>query len=276
MKNVYVRKRDGRLERYSPEKIKRTLLKAGADRRVAEHIISELESRIYDGITTDEILSIVLDLFYRHRRTGAVKYDLKRSLLRLGPAGYEFEKFVARLLEEYGYRTRTNVMVEGECVEHEIDVIAEKNGQKYLIECKFHSIPAYTGLKEVMYTYARFLDTKVFSGVWLFTNTKFSDEAKEYAACRGVRLTGWRYPEGEGIESLLERKKLYPVTLLNVEKHVIDRMVNARIVFCRDVISAGITGLRKAGIGERDARRVIAQAKEILSNETDNMQTRKK
>lgn len=31
---------------------------------------------------------------------------------------------------------------------------------RYMIECKFHNVPIYTGLKEVMYTYARFLDVK--------------------------------------------------------------------------------------------------------------------
>ncbi|AKG91629.1 Restriction endonuclease/ATP cone domain [Geoglobus ahangari] len=266
MREIYVRKRDGRVEKFSPEKVRRTLLKAGASRDVTERIIRELERRIYSGITTDEILSIVLDLLYRYETGSGARYDLKRSMFRLGPAGFEFEKFVARLLEEYGFRTRTNVIVEGECVEHEIDVIAEKDGKSYLIECKFHSFPAYTGLKEVMYTYARFLDVGRFDAVWLITNTKFSDEAKRYGECRGVRLTGWKYPEGEGIERMLERKNLYPVTLLRIEKETLDRLVNARVVFCRDVVASGVRGLKKIGLSEREARRVLKEAREILRN----------
>lgn len=268
MEDIYVRKRDGRTERYDPNKIVRTLLRAGSDRHTAERIVSELNKKIYSGISTDEILSIVLDMLYRFKRTGAIRYDLKRSLIRLGPTGFEFEKFVARLLEEYEYRTETNVIVKGECVEHEVDVVAEKDGKKYLVECKFHSIPSYTGLKEVMYTFARFLDIKRFDGVWLFTNTKFSKEAIRYANCRGVRLTGWRYPEGDGIESLLERLKLYPVTLLNVDKHTIDRLVNSNIVFCRDVIRTGVAGLKKVGLSEMEAQRVLYEAKQIVENNT--------
>ena len=266
MEDIYVRKRDGRIERYDPNKIVRTLLRAGADRRTAERIVSELSKRVYSGMSTDEILSTVLDMLYRFKKTGALRYDLKQSLIRLGPTGFEFEKFVARLLEEYGYRTETNVIVSGECVEHEIDVIAEKDGRRYLVECKFHSIPSYTGLKEVMYTFARFLDVRGFDGVWLFTNTKFSREAIRYANCRGVRLTGWKYPEGEGIESLLEKRRLYPVTLLNVEKHTIDRLVNSNIVFCRDVVRADVSRLMKAGLSEREARRVLYEAKQIVEN----------
>ncbi|MBE8538531.1 restriction endonuclease [Geoglobus acetivorans] len=262
---ISVIKRDGRIEEYSPLKIKRTITKAGIDSKTATKIIEELEERLYDGITTDEILSIVLDLLGKHKGFSGKIYDLKGSLYKLGPAGYEFEKFVARLLEEHGYKTSTNQMVRGKCVEHEIDIIAEKDGTRYLVECKFHNIPIYTGLKEVMYTYARFLDIDEFDGVWLFTNTKFSDEAKKYGKCRGVKLTGWNYPKREGIEFLLTSKNLYPITLLDVNKHVLDTLVMSGIIFCKDAMNAGIDGLKKAGLSNRDAKRVFHMAREVLA-----------
>ncbi len=215
-----VRKRDGRLEEFSKAKIIRTCMRAGASKKIAEKVAEEVERRIYDGITTDEVLELVIDLLFKHEYTKAGRYDLKRSLIRLGPSGFGFERFVARLLEEYGFKTKTNVLLQGHCVEQEIDVVAEKNGEKFMIECKFHNLPIYTGLKEAMYTYARFLDVKGhgFTKPWIFTNTKFSDDAKRYASCMDIKLTGWSYPEKESIETFLESKGLYPVTVLRIDK----------------------------------------------------------
>lgn len=159
-----VRKRDGRIEEFSKAKIVRTCLRAGASKRVAEKVADEVERRIYDGISTDEVLELVIEFLLKHEYAKAARYDLKRSLLRLGPTGFGFEKFVARLLEEYGYRTETNVVVGGRCVNQEIDVVAENERGRYMVECKFHNVPIYTGLKETMYTYARFLDVKDVGG----------------------------------------------------------------------------------------------------------------
>ena len=264
---MLVRKRDGRLEEFSKAKIIRTCLKAGASKRIAEMVADEVESRIYDGISTDEVLEMVIELLLKHEYPRAERYDLKRSLIRLGPSGFGFEKFVARLLEEYDFETDTNVIVHGRCVEQEIDVVAEKDGEKYMIECKFHNQPVYTGLKDVMYTYARFLDVSHhgFIQPWVFTNTKFSDEAKRYASCMGMKLTGWKYPENEGIEVMLESKGLYPVTILKVDKEVIDAAVNAGLVFCSDVVNAGESGLRAAGLSKDGARRLLEEAKKVIS-----------
>ena len=209
----------------------------------------------------------------------AARYDLKMALFRLGPAGYEFEKFVSRLLEEYGYKTKTNVIVKGYCVSHEIDVIAEKEGKIYMIECKFHNTPGiYTGLKEVMYTYARFLDIKqgsneyCFSQAWLFTNTKFSSEAKKFAKCRDILLTGWKFPSDESIEKLLEKKNLYPITVLrNVSRSEKQAFINAGFVFCRDLLKENpkiiseITGIKLKKIKE-----IIKEAEKILGEQYEN------
>ncbi len=263
-RTIHVVKRDGRIEEFNSGKIRKTILKAGIDGRTASRIMDRLEKSIYDGITTDEILEMALDLLGREKGIEGKRYDLKRSLYRLGPDGFEFERFVARLLEEHGFRVATNCTVEGRCVEHEIDVIAEKDGKSYLVECKFHNIPVYTGLKEVMYTHARFLDIGKFDGVWLVTNTKFSEDAKKYADCQNIRLTGWSYPENEGIEQMLVSRNLFPVTVLDVEKEVIDRLVMAGYVFCRDVVVCGIKGLVEIGLKKRDAERLILDAKSII------------
>lgn len=236
---MLVKKRDGRLEEFNEEKLIRTLIRAGLSEEKAKRVAEEVKARIYDGIETDKILEIALEIVGKYSKRVSATYGLKSSLLRLGPAGYRFEKFVSALLRAYGYETVTNQLIEGKCALHEIDVIAEKK-KRYLIECKFHNISVYTGLKDVLYSYARFLDIveagKEFDAIWLFTNTKFSSEAIKYANCRGLLLTGWRYPENEGIESMLESKKLYPITVLNLKDFEIEQLLKENLAFCRDLV----------------------------------------
>jgi len=274
---VFVVKRDGRREEFDRRKIIRTCIRAGASREIAEKIAKEVEKRVYDGMSTEKILELVLSLLETYAFSSAARYDLKMALLRLGPAGYEFEKFVARLLKEYGYKTETNALVHGKCAEHEIDVIAKKGERIYMIECKFHNLPGiYTGLKEVLYTYARFLDLKEgfeegkhefdFAFPWLFTNTKFSQDAKKFAVCRNILLTGWRYPRSESIEKLLERKGLYPVTVLrNLRKREEEILINSGYVFCRDLLAVGMEEISgKTGIGMNTLKKLVEESREVV------------
>lgn len=259
-----VRKRDGRLEEFNKEKIIKTAVRAGLSAEKAKKIADNVEKKVYDGITTDEVLNIVLSEIEKISKSAYSKYGLKSSLLRLGPAGYRFEKFVSALLRAYDYKTRLNEFVNGKCATHEVDVIAKKE-KTYIVECKFHNTPSYTGLKEVLYSYARFLDIaeirKDFDGVWVFTNTKFSSEAIKFAECRGIRLTGWRYPENEGIEVLLERKKLYPITLLKLSNFEIEELLRHGFAFCNEIIEneRKITEL----FGKR-AKELIAEAEAVV------------
>ncbi len=277
---LVVVKRNGITEPFEKRKIVRTCLRAGLPKRIAEEIAEEVEIEVKErggSITAHELLKLVTDLIGKRSAHHAARYNLKMALLRLGPEGFEFEKFVASLLSEIGYETRTNVVARGRCVVHEIDVLAEKDGKVYMVECKFHNFPGiYTGLKEVMYTYSRYLDLADGwrdgkgdvkpDSAWLFTNTKFSDDAKEFAACRGMLLTGWNYPRGEGIESILESKSLYPVTLLEgLDKETEEALISSGYVFCRELLNDSVEEIsRRTGVSTDKLKRVVSEARKFL------------
>ncbi|MEM0350555.1 MAG: ATP cone domain-containing protein [Archaeoglobaceae archaeon] len=259
-----VRKRDGKLEDFREDKIVKTVIRAGLSLDLAKKVAEEVRKKVYDGITTEEILNLVLAEIEKFSKKVSAKYSLKSSLLRLGPAGYSFEKFVSALLREHGYRTKTNEILKGKCVTHEVDVIAEKE-KKFLIECKFHNTPSYTGIKEVLYSYARFLDiveVNDFDGLWVFTNTKFSGDAIKFAECKGIKLTGWRYPEKEGIESLLEGKGLYPITILKISSREIEELLKNGFAFCSDIVK-NEEDIKRL-FGERGME-IVSEAKMVIS-----------
>lgn len=247
---MFVTKASGEREEFQQEKIKGTCLRAGAPEWLAERVAREVEKKAYDGIPTKEILKITLGLLQKQMPYVAARYDLKGAIMRLGPAGFDFEQLIAELLKEYGYTTKVHNIISGFCIEHEIDVIAEKpendNKKRFMIECKFHNSPGvYAGIKEILYTQARFEDLQEgikagkcqkFDQAWLVTNTKFSSEVVKYAGCRNIKLMGWNFPK-QSLQEMLERKRLYPITVLrNLDKYSQRRLASAGFMFCKDIL----------------------------------------
>ena len=102
--------------------------------------------------------------------------------------------------------------MQGACVSHEIDVIAEKTTAALVIECKFHNQPGTkSDVKVALYVQARFEDiqkqwqkqpepSRKFHEVWLATNTKLTSDAIQYASCVGLKAIGWDYPPNNGLQ----------------------------------------------------------------------------
>ncbi|MBU3897010.1 MAG: restriction endonuclease [Nanoarchaeota archaeon] len=275
------------MEKYNPTKIKRTCIRAGASREDADQIVKQVSARVKNGTSTQEILYMTLALLKKKVPSVGLKYDLKGAIMRIGPAGFVFEEMIAQILQEHGYTAKVHSMIKGGSgVIHEIDVIAgksvssqsgiESNIKYYSIECKYHNSPGiYTGLKDVLYTYARFLDLQDgfkkgygprFDQPWLITNTKFSPDVKQYAVAKGMRLLSWDYPRGESLPELIEAKKLYPITMLkNLDSNTQGNLAKANIIFCKTLIETKVEKLnQKTGISIRKLNEFIEEARRII------------
>jgi hypothetical protein len=58
-----------------------------------------------------------------------------------------------------GYTVAYNRFLQGRCVQHEIDIIAERDGRRLFAECKFHNRATYRNdVKLPLYLRARSLD----------------------------------------------------------------------------------------------------------------------
>ncbi len=213
---ILIKKIDGTTEKYDPKKVLNSLQHAGAGPEIAKNVEEKIREKLFNGIDTKTIYSYAFRELKKHRPTVAARYDLKNAMLRLGGhEGYAFEKFVARLLEAQGYKTQTNVIIQGKIIPHEIDVIAENEKEKIMVECKHHQREfIISHIQTALYVYARFLDVKKdFTKPMLATNTKFTPQVLTYARGVGLRLFGWGYPKGEGIDAIIDKNKIYPITM---------------------------------------------------------------
>lgn len=181
------------------------------------------------------------------------KYQLKEAIMRLGPAGFMFENYVGKILTYSDFQIKNiRAKIRGKCTVHEIDLIAISRNKKFMVECKYHSSHGiYTGLKESLYTHARFLDLKPrFDEEVLICNTKVSFQAKKYAKCIGQQILSWRYPPGNSLEQIIEKNRLYPITILNLNAKEIQIFSQNHIMLAKDLLDfteydlAKITGIK--------------------------------
>jgi len=209
---IRVIKHDGRIQKFDRDKLLGSLLRSRVPRAEAEKIVSEVGKQLFDKISTGEIYQIIYQqLKDQGLETGHRMYRLREALSLLD--SMVFEQFVGRLLEKFDYQCSCNQILRGFCSEHEIDVLAEKEGKRYLVEVKHHQSPHRdSGLRIILTLWARLEDLgKKGEGLdqaWLFTNTKISNHAKKYARCKNIRLTGWRYGANgsdDSIEKMIEK-----------------------------------------------------------------------
>lgn len=241
---MLVTKADGTTEQFSEKKLQQSIIHAGIPHELYYQVIEHIKKHLYDGISTVEIYRHVEEFLEKSSQPfHKTRYSLKQSIMDLGPTGYPFEDYIAKLLNLEGYATRVRSILQGKCISHEIDVIAEKNTvipTKALIEAKFHNtIGIKTDVHVPMYTKARFDDLNEkhnFSEVWLVTNTKATIDAILYANCVGMKLLSWSYPEGESLRELVEKYSLYPITVLTtLPQATKEKLLLNDIVLCKDI-----------------------------------------
>lgn len=274
---VYVIKINGEKAPFDKEKVMRTCQRAGVSKENARKIADEVKSKIYDGITTKEILKMVLKLLEEEHPKHSSKYQLREAISKLDPEEHEFEKYISKLFRAHGYNTQWNKIIQGECIEHQIDVIVEKNGKKWLVECKHRINPhRMCGLGTVLTTWAVIDDIRKatengiikenYENLWLIVNTKFSEHAVRYAKAKNILLMGWNYPDEGSLRNMIEDKKMEPVTILNIKPSVQDRLSRAGILLLKELIEMPSDELqRKTGIKRNTLKSLVAQAIEIIN-----------
>ncbi len=262
---MQVIKYSGDKEPFYPKKIFKSIRHAGGSSRLAKETVNLVKKKIYGDISTKEILKIILKNLEKEPGVSE-KYDLKRAIMNLGPTGFPFEKYFAKVLNHYGYETKVGSKIRGKMIFHEVDIVAKKN-KKFMIECKYHNQAGIiTRLHPAMYTYARFLALKQqkFDQPWLVTNTKCSIDARRYAKGVGLKITGWSYPEKESLQKLISKKNLYPITILKeLNNRTKEILFENNIITLRDMNEIN---LKKARIPEKQIIVILKEVKEIIVN----------
>lgn len=253
-----------------------SLKHAGASDESVDEIINQVEASMKEGMTTNEIYGHAFSLLRKHSVHTATRYSVRRALTELGPDGFPFEKFVARIFNARGYETLTDQHIMGICIEHEMDVVAWKDDALAMVEAKFHNeFGLKSDVKVALYVKARFDDiaqnTFDYGGLkrklterYLFTNTKFTDQAVKYGVCNHIELIGWNYPVNKNLHTIIEQYKLHPITcLIGLSYQQKKDLVGRNIVTCADMIKCPDI-LKEIGIRpEEKIEKILHEARMI-------------
>jgi hypothetical protein len=169
-------------------------------------------------------------------------------------------------------------MVKGKCVEHEIDVVAWKEGELIMTEAKFHTdFNLKSDLKVVLYVKARYDDlygnTYIFGGKereltegWIVTNTKFSTTAIQYDQCQPhLKLVGWNYPYGNNLHNMIERAELIPITALTSISTIEKNMFLARgVVLSKALLDENL--LKEVNFDEKKIKSIITEVNSLCEH----------
>lgn len=272
MKSITIIKANGDKVPFEIRKLIASLQKSGASYKTAKRIAGKIASTLSEGSHTKEIYKKAFALLKKEEQPQAARYQLKKGIQDLGPSGFPFEKYLSEIIKFDGYEVQTDKIVPGHCINHEIDVIAKKDNNQFLIECKYHSQPGYKcNVKIPLYIHARFLDilkyrealkehNNTFHQAWIATNTKFTRDAITYGNCAGMYLLSWNYPKNDSLKDRVDASGLYPLTCLTTlssgEKQA---LLDKLIVLGRDICNDPNV-LLKIGVSKKRLKKVLAEA----------------
>jgi len=276
---LWVIKSTGERERFSLNKLRRSLTRSGADDETIERIVEHIIPELHEGMKTSQLYKHAYSILKKSKYPAAIRYSLRKAVLELGPSGFPFEKFVAEVLRGKGYTAETGVILQGFCVDHEVDVLMQKGDRHIFAECKFHNQQGIkTDVKVALYVNARFMDLqkahdeahkrhegevkKVHEG-WLITNTKLTSDAIEYANCSGLTVIGWDYPEKGNLQALILETGVHPLTFLStLTQGDKNSLLEKGIVMCRELKNSPVA-LKSIGFTDEQIGKVVEEVDQV-------------
>jgi len=98
-------------------------------------------------------------------------------------------------------------------------------------------------------------------------NTKLSEHAKRYADCRGISHIGWSSPPNSDLQTMIEEKKLYPITFLKgLNTETRNKLASNGVILLKQLTVKTPKELRKqTRVSKEKLESIVVKARAILS-----------
>lgn len=271
-----ITKKSGEKVPFDERKLMRSLERTGAGEQDIQEIVDAVNKRLVDGMSTQRVYQIAYAILRKKSQRVAGKYRLKKAIFELGPTGFPFERYIGELLKFQGFKVEVGKIVKGHCVQHEVDVVAQKDDEKFMIECKFHGDASRKcDVKVSLYIHSRFLDVekewnkntllnqRIHQG-WIVTNTRFTEDAMQFGKCSGLHLISWDYPAGGSLRERIDLSGLHPITALQtLRKYEKQALLQLDIVLSRDIKKEDLIQI---GMEGNKIAKVLKEAGELVKS----------
>jgi hypothetical protein len=195
--------------------------------------------------------------------------DINCYLMRTASGGRSDRPGVADSAGGTGVTSSGSVSAEG---------VSFPRKHQHLVECKFYiSTGKNANVQVPLYVRSRINDIVSlrlgqpefegysFSG-GIVTNTRFTEDAIAFGENSGLKLLSWDYPRGAGLKEIIDREKIFPVTVLTrltiAQKH---QLMERGIVVCRQ-IAEDESLLDMLGLEPGKRARIIEEVMQVAAN----------
>ncbi len=271
-------KSDGREEPFDENKLTGVVRRVGGTEKLAYHVIQKLKKK-YKGkkVSSHELYLNVKKWLRSEQPKLARRYNLRRAILKLGPSGFDFEKYVASILRVYGYEAQLPRELQGACVTHEVDVTIAKEGRTAMIEAKFRNHPQdHINIKDGLATWARYMDLiegarlklcPHFDECWIVTNARFSKHVLDYGHCKNMMLIGWNHPKERSLAKMVDSQNLYPITVLEgFSRFVFKTLAAHNLLLCSELAKQNPKKIKKKlPLKSKTIDKLINQCQDIIN-----------
>jgi hypothetical protein len=268
----------GNKKEYAPEKIIDSVKRAGFSQQEAGKIEEQVRERVEDGMRSRDLYRIVYDVMTDFNEAKALRYRLREAIGSLKPERHEFEQYICTVLAMEGFDTAWSPrpLPQGACSTHEIDVVAEQDDITFAVECKHHfHYHRLTGMQVPMVQWAVLDDLQAgheagvpnavdVDRMWVIVNTKLSQHAKDYAECKGIRMTAWDYPDDNSLRQIVERNRAYPITILRLDGTVWSALSEHDILTVQELLDLDEDAKTDIGIANDDLSALQRKARRLL------------
>jgi len=275
--NIKVMKSSGDTEKFSRIKLIRSLEHSGADTKAIDAVVREVETKLFDGISSKMIYDLAFSLLRKKELGIAARYKLKKAMMELGPTGYPFESFVGEIFRLRGFEVEVGQVLQGHCVTHEVDVVATLGMEQHFIECKYYlktgknanvQVPLYIRSRVDDLIRKRSLEPE-FTGYTfhggIVTNTRFTTDAITFGECTGLHLMSWDYPVGNSLKDFIDKEHIFPITVLTkLSQNDKQKLLNKGLVICRQLLEQP-DALHLIGMDHRKQEHVFREVRSLCS-----------
>ncbi|NGM61914.1 restriction endonuclease [Sphingobacterium sp. SGG-5] len=275
---MQVKKYSGELVPFNPDSLRHSLSRSGANAKEVNTVFTQIQHKLYNGISTRELYELAFRLLKEHRNVYAARYSLKKALRDLGPEGFYFERWVAKLFQTNGYEAITGQTIQGHAVTHEIDVVAMNEKELLAIECKFRNdIDAKISVTTPMYfmsrvkdisdiTYTFFHKTRKITAGWLVTNAYFTSDSIKFGEYHKMNLLSWDYPKENSLKLRVDDNGEYPITCLtSLSTSEKAQLLKQQCILVKDIVRFP-KFLQDLPISDPKRRKILLEAQELIDS----------
>lgn len=269
-----ITKKSGDLVEFDESKLRNSLSRAGANKQCIDRVLLELRNELQNGMSTHKVYKKAYSILSKLSHRSAGRYKLKKAIMELGPTGYPFEHFVGSIIEHQGFSVNIGEIVDGRCVKHEVDVVAQNSEKVIVVECKFHQDgKRKSDVKVPLYIKSRFEDIRerwqkdgligdrIFEG-WVVTNTRFTEDAQQYGNCSGLKLISWDHPNHNSLRNLIDQSGLHPITSLkSLNRKEKQSIIEQDVVLCREITEEVLI---KSNIPQNKIKKILTEAQNLV------------